>query len=45
MRSRVLAVVETVGVGLVTVGVGMWSVPAALVVAGLAAVAAVEVRG
>lgn len=36
--------VELVGVVAVVVGVAMWSVPAALIVAGFTAVAAVEVR-
>lgn len=35
---------ELLGLALVVVGVSMWSVPLALVVAGVAVVAAVEVR-
>lgn len=37
--------IELVGVALVVAGVALWSVPLALVVAGLAVIAAVEVRG
>ncbi len=36
--------IEAVGVLLVVTGVGLWSVPAAFVVAGLAVVLAMEVR-
>jgi hypothetical protein len=36
--------IEAVGVLLVVIGVGLWSVPAAFVVAGLAVVLAMEVR-
>jgi hypothetical protein len=36
--------IEAFGVLLVVIGVGLWSVPAAFVVAGLAVVLAMEVR-
>ena len=45
MPKWMLVFVELVGVALVVAGVALWSVPAALIVAGVVAVAACEVRG
>lgn len=45
MPKWMLALCEVTGVALVAVGVAMWSVPAALVLLGVVAVVACEVRG
>lgn len=44
MHKRLLAIVEAIGVGIATIGVGMWSIPAALICFGVVLVAACEVR-
>lgn len=40
-----LLLIEVLGLLLAVVGIALWSVPAALIVAGVAVVAACEVRG
>lgn len=45
MRQKLLVVLETVGVGFIVAGISVWSVPAACVTAGVALIAACEVRG
>jgi hypothetical protein len=45
MPKWVLNLVEFIGLSLVTAGVAVWSIPSALIVAGVSIVAACEVRG